>query len=123
MDLLDLYRGNISHRKVAVFIEHLPPESATMTAIRMDIPEDAAGELLDPYSIPWGMSAQLLASVVDEIRVANYLFVQANSAKGSRTPPAPQPIPRPGVKKPRDKVALTVGQRMSIDPRSRRAGR
>jgi hypothetical protein len=110
-----------------VLIEHLPPESATMTAIRRDLPEEATvpdSESVDPESIPWSTNALLLASVVDEIRVSNYLFVQANRGKDSQAPPAPQPILRPGVQKPKPKIVLTRNQRMSIDPRARReAGR
>lgn len=42
----------------------------------------------------WSLEAQLLASAVDELRVANW---QRAARKGVK---APKPIPRPGVKGP-----------------------
>jgi len=95
-----------------------------MTAIRMDTPELPPGTKsdFDPDALQWSTQDLLLAAAVDEIRVANFLFVQAYKDKNSRAPAPPQPIQRPGVKKPKAKKELTRKQRMSIDPRARQGG-
>ncbi len=94
-----------------------------MTAIRRDSgSEEVPGQSLttvDPDSVPWSVTDLLLAALVDELRVSNYLFVKANKGKDGPDPPTPHQIPRPGVAKPAKKPELTRRQRMSIDPRAK----
>lgn len=85
VDLLDLYRGKLSIRKLAALVSGLPRGSALHIAM--------SGE-----EALWGTSDYLLAATVDHLAVANWLFVQANSKKGARNP-YPDPVPRPGDKK------------------------
>jgi hypothetical protein len=103
-------------------MKYLPPESATVTAVRngMD-PDDlaeAAGADEAEHS-PWSMTEMLLASMLDEQRVGNYMFAQVNSEKPVGKPPAP--TSRPGVKKPR-KTGMSAAQRMAFDPRVKDGG-
>lgn len=59
---------------------HLPTDSATFRAINPDW--------------EWDVHAQLLALVVDEIRVGTYT---ARALGGDRSARLPDPLPRPGV--------------------------
>lgn len=51
MELADLYRGELSFRRLSVLIRHLPPESAVA---RLGAPKEAA---------LWGVSEYLLADL------------------------------------------------------------
>jgi hypothetical protein len=57
----------------------------------------------------WGLPEQLLATVVDAVQVGNWQFAAANS---KRKPPAPTPLPRPGVgrKKPKKAAGIPLSQ-------------
>lgn len=91
-----MHRGRMTWRKVRVFIERLPAESATMTAIRRDSPPSSAEqEQRDPDAGRWSQLEMLVAALVDEVRRNNYYLLRIN---GSKTAKAPQPVPRPGVK-------------------------
>lgn len=76
MRLVDVYAGKFSPREVLSWLQHLPPEAATVLA-------------QDPDAV-WGLSEQLLAAAVDVLVWANY---QQAGGKGTK----PKPIPRPGV--------------------------
>lgn len=84
IDLLDLYRGKLSVRKLLSLIWGLPHGSALHIALHGD-------------EARWTPGDYLLASAVDLLQVSNWLFVQANSKKGVRTP-FPEPVKRPGKK-------------------------
>lgn len=84
VDLLDLYRGTLSIRKLSALVSGLPRGSALHIAMR--------GE-----EAMWGTSDYLLAAAVDHLAVANWLYVQTHSKKGANNP-RPDPIPRPGTK-------------------------
>lgn len=91
-----------------MFIEHLPSESATKTAMRNAIPEaelERLAEKGEPEKAAWSHQEQLLAAVVDALRRVEYILILANSDKGSRKPKAPEQVPRPGVRQQRKKVA------------------
>jgi len=119
-----------------VLVNALPPESATLTALRLEAEaeREAAlerGETLpepehsDPSERRWSSTDMLLASLIDEVRILRWVYVSAHSKEGAR-PTAPQPVPRPGVgKKERRPFAssLTAEQRRRIDPRLRLAER
>ncbi|QUQ62690.1 hypothetical protein [Kutzneria sp. CA-103260] len=83
MDLLDHYRGTLSARRLRVLVQHLPADSNLVRALH--------GEQAD-----WRLADHLLATVVDQLAVANWLFVSANSGDGDRPEP-PAPLPRPGI--------------------------
>jgi hypothetical protein len=91
----------LSWRRLRILIEHLPPESATMTAIRNAHP-DQVGAGKDPAEGRWSQTEMLLAQLVDELRLLRWLTLSINAEKGSRPEP-PEPLPRPGVqgKKPK----------------------
>lgn len=76
-----------------VLIEHLPAESATMTAIRNDSPGVGSGA--DPAEGRWSQLEMLMAALVDEMRILRWLYVSANTEKAK--PKQPTPIRRPGV--------------------------
>lgn len=79
----DLGTDRLSWRRLGVLLEHLPPTSSTVRAV--------GGERTE-----WGYTEHLLATVVDLLAQANYLFVAANS-KTKPTPP--EPLKRPGERK------------------------
>lgn len=78
VDLLDLWRGRLSLRRVAVLVDTLPPSSATAVAVH--------GE-----RALWGPTEHLLATIVDVLQWANY---QRSDPKKSTQP---EPIARPGA--------------------------
>jgi hypothetical protein len=104
-----------------VLIEHLPPESATKTALRNSIPAEemdrATGESR-PDLAPWSGTEILLASVKDEVRLLRMVMVAANGGK----PGEFEPTPRPGIP-PRSaatkRKGMTDEQRAALDPRLR----
>lgn len=58
---------------------------------------DASGEGSEPYAPPmsmWSMEADLLATLIDEVRALKHLTVAVNSPKGKQPNP-PKPFPRP----------------------------
>lgn len=103
----------LSWRKLGALVEHLPPESATMTALRASHPEitEKAAANADPGSAPWSQAEMLLAAAVDSMRRLEWMYAAAHT-KG--TPPtAPEPVSRPGVK-PKRKPAMTVAQYVAM---------
>jgi hypothetical protein len=77
-----------------VLIEHLPPESATMTALRNANPDSVSEDGPDPAKGRWSQVEVLLASAVDELRYLRHEYRKMNGDKRSK---APDPIRRPGV--------------------------
>jgi hypothetical protein len=110
----------MSLRRLRVLIEHLPPESATKTALRNSVPveelERATGESR-PDLAPWSGTEILLASVKDEVRLLRMVMVAANGGK----PGEFEPTPRPGIppKSATARRGLTDDQRAALDPRLR----
>ncbi|MFL6072745.1 MAG: hypothetical protein ACJ73S_05040 [Mycobacteriales bacterium] len=84
VDLLDYYRGRLSARRLRVLLQHLPREAALTRALHGD-------------EADWGLTEHLLASVVDQVATANWMFATVHTAEGSPTPDRPPPLPRPGV--------------------------
>jgi len=108
----------IGWRKLLILIDNLPPESAVNTAIRNDMPEwylaeRAAGA--DPSKSAWSITETLLAVLIDEVRMSNWLYASAHSDK---TIPRPEPVRRPGTGSRRLRT-LTLGEARAIDPRLR----
>ncbi|MGI5531522.1 hypothetical protein ACQEVX_30340 [Streptomyces syringium] len=84
VDLLDLWRGRLSLRRVHVLIQSLlkkPGRSAFLAAV--------------DESASWSVSDHLIARVSDAAEIANFLFLKANSSDDTDVP-LPEPIPRPG---------------------------
>lgn len=107
VDLLDVYRGEMSWRRLRVLIEHLPPESATWTALRNSLsPRQLAEQATqgEPEKGRWSQQEQLLASAVDAIRRVEWVLLCSNIEKKSQRPDAPDPMRRPGAG-PRKKTA------------------
>lgn len=105
-------------------MDHLPPESATITAIRASLTEEEieerAGET-DPAQGRWSSSEMLLASLLDEVRRLEYLYVSTHVKKGQAGRP-PEALPRPGISRGSRKARrsrLTDEQRRILDPRLR----
>jgi len=102
-----------------VYAEHLPPESATATAVRNaadELPDGqrAAGPRADPGAAAWSQAEMLLAALVDELRGLRHDYASVNSDKPGRPP---DPVPRPGTV--RKRRPMTVAQAAQLDPRLR----
>ncbi|MFD4547300.1 hypothetical protein [Streptomyces sp. NPDC058466] len=100
----------MSWRRLRVLIQHLPPESATWTALRNGMSDDEIVEQADrgePEKGRWSQEEQLLASVLDAVRRVEYVLICANTDKKSKQPPPPEPMRRPGAKPRRPKPQLT----------------
>ncbi|WP_322767684.1 hypothetical protein [Frankia sp. Cr1] len=120
MDLLDLYRGRLSWRRLRVIIRHLPADSA--------LARELHGESAD-----WSRTDRLLADLVDIGRLHMHTTVAVNLGKDQRHPwPAPQPVPRPWMAEPAPppaarraspaEIADTVAQAMDRPPRPYQPG-
>ncbi|MFJ8022030.1 hypothetical protein [Streptomyces sp. NPDC096311] len=83
VDLLDWHRGHLSSRRLAVLVQHLPRDSALARALH--------GEAAD-----WSLTDHLLASVVDQLAEANWMFATVNRDEDSEPLEHPEPVPRPG---------------------------
>lgn len=101
MDLRDLWRpgggvSRLTYRRLQVLVDHLPPESATKTALRESIPEadrEKLAKLPRAGHGPWSQQEMLLAAVADRLAWVVYAVYAVHNAK----PEQPSPIPRPGV--------------------------
>lgn len=121
IDVLDVYRGKLSLRRLRILIEHLPFESATKTAMRRSIPDDAQAEPGDDYRpdlAPWTNTEVLIAGLKDEVTLLRMVTVAANGGKPGEFTPTPRPgIPPKSAQHP--KSGLTDEQRRALDPRLR----
>lgn len=107
IDILDLHRGRMSWRRLRVLLTHLPPESHTMTALRNSMSDEelaAASERSDPEKARWSQEEQLLAGVIDAVRLLDHTLKCVNTEKKSKQPEPPEPIKRPLAKKPKKKT-------------------
>lgn len=90
----------MSWRRLRVLIEHLPPESATMTALRNATPADELERLsrrAKPERGRWSHLEQLVALLVDVQQEHTHAFLLANHGGNGPKPRRPEPIRRPGV--------------------------
>jgi hypothetical protein len=83
-------------RKLANLLEHLPPESATMTALRAERGEEADDAIVrtDSAAAPWSALEMLVASLIDEVRGLRSAYATVHT--GTVIQP-PAPISRPGT--------------------------
>ncbi|MFE0151386.1 hypothetical protein ACFWY5_29865 [Nonomuraea sp. NPDC059007] len=83
--MVDLWRRKLSFRRLTILVIRLlnmPGESS--------LAEAQFGE-----RARWGYREHLLADVIDQLKVSNWLTVQVNKAEGFENP-YPDPHPRPG---------------------------
>jgi hypothetical protein len=85
VDFLDLWRGQLSLRRVNVLIGSL-----------LNQPGRSALAAVIDESAEWSNSEHLLARVSDALELSNWLFYQANSGEDAEEIAAPTPILRPG---------------------------
>ncbi|MGW0468338.1 hypothetical protein ACWDX6_24185 [Streptomyces sp. NPDC003027] len=110
----------MSIRRLRILIDHLPPESATKTAIRNAIDprelEAVTGEYR-PDQGQWSGVEMLLASVKDEVTKLRLVAIAAAGGK----PPDFKPTPRPGIPPTSSggRKRLSTEQRRALDPRLR----
>ncbi|GAA1064674.1 hypothetical protein GCM10009574_022870 [Streptomyces asiaticus] len=106
-------------RRLRILIEHLPPESATKTALRNATdPDDLKRASADsrPDQGQWSGVEMLLASLLDAVRQNTAATMAAAGAK----PPEFEPTPRPGIPpKSSGRKRLSDEQRRALDPRLR----
>jgi hypothetical protein len=101
LDVAEVWRDRMSLRRLAVLLEHLPPESATVTALRGELPaaeRERRARQADPEAGRWSQQELLLASIGDSLRRLEYYFLRVN---GATRLDKPQPMPRPGVPDPK----------------------
>jgi hypothetical protein len=102
----------LSWRRLRVLIQHLPPESATWTAIRNALTDEELAEQsesAEPERDRWSKLEHLMAAVADRVARVEYVLICANTDKKTRRPDPPEPIRRPGSKQARPKTQLTEG--------------
>jgi hypothetical protein len=100
----------MSWRRLRVLIEHLPPESATWTALRNSLsPRQLAEQATkgEPEKGRWSQQEQLLASAVDAIRRVEWVLLCSNIEQKSKRPDAPEPMRRPGAGPKKKTATLT----------------
>ncbi|MGW5173107.1 hypothetical protein ACWERY_01915 [Streptomyces sp. NPDC004082] len=96
-------------RQLRVFIQHLPPESHTMTALRNSLTDEEMAEQAEngePEKGRWSQTEQLLAVVADRVAELTYAYGCAHAESKAKRPKAPEPIRRPGAKavKPKQQI-------------------
>ena len=116
-------RQKLTWRKLGVLVDHLPPESATITGVRASMTDeelDERSEGGDPAKGRWSSTEMLLAGLIDEVRRFEHIYVSAHVKQGQAGKP-PEPLPRPGVSRGprRRRSRLTDEQRRKLDPRLR----
>lgn len=94
----------MTYRELGVLIDHLPPESATTTAIRDGMTAEQLAALPAPAGHgPWSRTESLLADVCDRLEWVIYAVYAAQGGK----PDKPKPMPRPGVAAETPKVPMS----------------
>lgn len=106
----------MSWRRLRVLIQHLPPESHTMTALRNSLSAEELAEqaeLGEPDKGRWSQLEQLVAAVADSVRRLEYITILANSDSKAKTVP-PEPIARPGAgaRKAKPRVSAQTADRL-----------
>ncbi|MEV5444978.1 hypothetical protein AB0N23_20930 [Streptomyces sp. NPDC052644] len=84
MDLLDWHRGRLSSRRLAVLVRHLPRDSA--------LAREVHGEAAD-----WTATDYLLATAVDQLAEANWMFATVHQDEDAEPLEYPTPVPRPSA--------------------------
>ena len=114
IDLRDLWRGDLTLRRLGVLVAALPPESATMSTLAPQMTAEVSSDVVPRQ---WSLDQQLLANVFDAVVVLTWTLRQVNTR--DRLPP-PDLMPRPGeIKSPPKR--LTPEQRQLLATKVRRA--
>ncbi|MFI5802975.1 hypothetical protein [Streptomyces sp. NPDC051561] len=92
VDLLDLWRGSLSLRRVGVLIKSLMAKHGRSTLLLA----------MDERS-RWAESDYLLARISDAMELSNFIAIKAN-AEGAEDLEFPSPVPRPGDPEPEDTI-------------------
>lgn len=106
-DLLDLWRpgggdAKLTWGKLRVLIQHLPPESATKTALRNELSDAEIkkyAQQADPSRGQWSHLEMLVASLLDAVRHLQVTLIRVNGGKAKLPDPTPRPGVRPKVRK------------------------
>lgn len=85
VDLLDLWRGRLSLRRIAVLVRSLARRHG----------RSSLAGVMDETA-EWATSDYLLARISDALEMSNFLFMKANASDSSSLMP-PDPLPRPGI--------------------------
>lgn len=102
-----MWRGGLTWRRLGVLVAHLPPESATKTALREALTDEQQASLPAPVGHgPWSQVELLLALVADRLAILSW------QQGGDNSVPQPKPLPRPGVAA--SQTALTSEQRAQM---------
>jgi hypothetical protein len=88
VDLMDLWRGRLSLRRIGVLVQSLITKAGRST---LAAAMDEAAE--------WSANDYLLARLSDAQELSNYLFIKANSSD-AKDLAVPDPLPRPGYVEP-----------------------
>ena len=107
----------MSWRRLRIIVQHLPPESATMTALRNSLSDEELTEQAEngaPERGRWSQLEQLVASLLDAVRRLEYITICANTEKKSQRPELPEPTARPGAKarKPTPPISDAAAERL-----------
>jgi hypothetical protein len=100
----------MTSRRLRVLIQHLPAESATMTALRNELSDAELAAQADhgePERASWSQQELLLASLVDAVRRVEHVLICSNLDSKARRPEPPEPLRRPGAKPPEVRRKLT----------------
>ncbi|WP_158716948.1 hypothetical protein [Streptomyces rimosus] len=88
LDLLDLWTGRLSLRRLHVLISSLLARQGSGALVAA----------VDESAI-WSHEAHILARISDALEAANWLYIQANSSEENALDP-PEPMWRPGIPAP-----------------------
>ena len=105
--------GRRSWRWLRVLIQHLPPESATWTALRNAMSDEELAKQADkgePEKGRWSQQEQLLALVADRVADVSFVLRAVNTESKAKKPRPPEPIRRPGAKPLRPKQVMSEAQ-------------
>ena len=99
----------MSWRRLRILIQHLPPESATWTALRNAMSDEelaAQAGKGEPEKGRWSQLEQLVALVADRLARVEWVLWCVNIEQKSKRPDPPEPIRRPGAKPRKAKAKL-----------------
>ncbi|TDD54591.1 hypothetical protein E1286_05220 [Nonomuraea terrae] len=89
--------SRMTWRLLGNLIRHLPPESATKTALRNKMSDAEIAQAAkhgDPSQGQWSQLEMLMATISDKLSWLLHATLVANGGKSKK----PEPTPRPGVK-------------------------
>lgn len=109
-DITDVLSGRRTWSWLRVLLQHLPPESNTMTALRNELSDEELAEQAEkgkPENGRWSQTDQLIAMVADRVGALHHVYASTHS---SRKHKPPEPIRRPGAKAAHGKQKLSDEQ-------------